>query len=218
MIAWLYNHAAWFRTPVNKLLFNQQHINPDLEFAFIDSNGKRYYRYKDDMKLPMVRKGVINHFMSLLTAAITETELAEYVKILRANHQEILDAGKLKSKPFSHIGFILTQLEDRQRWHIHPELCFDLCAVVFLREDEKEGVSYDHRIHNEKVEQFHRDSRSGLLDFFYISGWQTYLPYSNSSPQELKTYVESMVPKVEAQRRILSQLSQTDSSSNEKTS
>lgn len=206
MIAWLYNHVSPFRKSVNKLLHTQQAVIPQTEFAFIDSEGRRYFRYTDDLQMPMVRKGVVNEFMTKFNIAITDKELGEYLTVLKACHQELLTAGKLVSKPFSIIGYYLTELEERKNLRIHPELCFDLCAVVYLREDERESDKYNWKLHTEKVEQFKRDSEAGLYDFFFMSGWQEYLPYSNTSPQDLKSYVSSIKPTLEAQRKMRSSL------------
>jgi len=198
----LYETSDVARVAMHNLLFSKQHVNPEMEFSFMDSNGHRYFRYTDDLNMPMVRKGVVNEFMTKLTICLTDKELGEYLTIMKACHQELLTAGKLVSKPFAIIGYYLTEMEERKNMRIHPELCFDLCATVFVREDEKETDKYDWRIHEEKVEQFKRDSASGLHDFFFISGWQEYIPYAFSSPTDLRNSVNSMKPIVEAQAKM----------------
>ncbi len=204
-----------FPRQFNKLLFNQQHVNPELDFVFIDSEGRKYHRYHDDLQMPMVRKGAINQFMTELTTALTQKELSEYLKIMRASLQELIDKG-IQSKPLATLGYMLNELEEREELHIHPELCFDLCACVYIREDEKDTDLYNWNIHAEKVDQFKKDSKSGLHDFFFLKGWTEYLPYSNSSPSELKAYVDSIKPQLEAQKRVRSNLiEQLDSLSKE---
>jgi hypothetical protein len=201
MTRFLYNHLPVFRKSVNKILFSQQKKSPDLEFMFVDSNGKRYFRYKSDMMMPMVRKGVIDHFMTKLTTSLTDKELNEYLTIITTNLDEMMNAGKLKSKPFSLIRVSVEQMQERQKVMLHPELCWDLCAIVYIREDEIEGDTYNDEIHNEKVSQFKKDSRTGLHDFFFMSGWQAYLPYSSISPNELKSYVTSIAPRLVAEEK-----------------
>lgn len=206
MTRWLYNHIPSFRKAVNQILHTKQSVNPEMEFSFIDSNGKQYFRYKDDMLMPMLRKGVVNEFYTKMTTCLTEKELGQYLSVMKGAHQELLNAGKLISKPFSLIGYLITELEERKALQIHPELCFDLCAVIYVREDERESDKYNWNIHEEKVAQFKRDSASGLYDFFFMSGWQEYLPYSHSSPSALKTYVNSIKPTLAAQKRMLGNL------------
>lgn len=206
MIAWLYNHVSPFRKSVNKLLFKQQALEANLEFDFMGPDGSRYYRYTDDLQLPMVRKGMLETLMTRLTINLTQKELGEYFAIIRACHQELLTAGELKSKPFSIIGYLITEMEERKNLPPHPEVLYELWAVIYIREGEKLTSTYDLTLHKKKAEWFKEWTELGIFDFFLLRGWQGYLPYSNTSPQGLKNSVASIRPTLEAQRKMRSSL------------
>lgn len=206
MIHWLYNHVPAFRKAVNQIKFSQQKTEPNVDVAFVDPNGETFYRYSDDLKMPLGRKGVLNYFVTLMTAAVSEKELQHFVAIMRANLQKCLDKGKLIVENFSEIGFLLGELDKRREMKIHPDIMWDIIAVVYPKEEELRCTDYDWKLHEEKVTQFRRWSREGAFDFFLLKGWQEYLPYSTTSPNDLKTYIKSMELELLSQSQMLGSL------------
>ena len=110
--------------------------------------------------------------------------------------------GGGKKPDIAMIGFLIKEMRLREEILLHPELMFDLVGVRYIREDEDPTV-IDVDIHREKVEQFKKDSRDGLYDFFYGAGLPAYMPYLKKLENELNEYWKESETKVRVMNQYL---------------
>ncbi len=165
---------------INKLAFNNQRHPHDhkLVEAFVDSNGVKYFKYKDRFNMPVVRLGALQDFLFQLSRKIDKGEMELFIKAMNMLITNAVASLTHADKAVKHLARLQTTLDDmelREKEILHPELMFDVVAVNFIREDEN-PAQYDEVVHAEKVEQFKKDSAGGLYDFFYSSSTMEYFP------------------------------------------
>lgn len=201
-----------FRKQFLKLAFNEQSKPVDfdkLNQVFIDSDGRKYYMYDDDMEIPVTRRGESVKYLQELEACLSREELGMFTDgMIVALERE--EKGRFKPD-FAMIGFLIKEIQLRKEGLFHPEIMFNLISTLYIREDENPSV-IDPQIHKQKVEQFKLDSQGGLYDFFYSAAFKAYLPFTEMSPEEFVTYWREGKAIVEAMKQTLSTLSKQESS------
>lgn len=169
-----------------KLAFNSQQKPVDktmLIWNFIDSNGKRYYRFVDDFDLPIKRFGYIQKCLNELSCGISLDNLSEILVAMQAAINQKDPKGKM-SPNIGLIGHFIEELQNRKTYLLPMDIMFDMSATLYMREDEN-PAEMDMEIHRQKREQFEKDSAEGLRDFFYKAGIRKYIPYLESFTDEL---------------------------------
>ena len=196
MKRWIFN---LFKTDFLKYAFDEQSKPPSfdlLETIFVDSNGKRYFRYKDDFDIPILRKGKLEQLIKELGYGISKDEMTLFLDAM----EKALNKGQAD---VSKIGFLVTQMRERKDILIHPEILFEMVTTLYIREDENPAL-IDEEIHKEKFEQLKKDSQGGLYDFFYTAGLQTYIPYLTKLEEDWNLYLEKATKELETQNSFLS--------------
>lgn len=135
-----------------------------LELCFTDSKGKKYYKFPEDMSLPLERFGKLQEYMMWMSAGLTSNEL----DLLLDEADKALTEGLTQKKNASKIGFIISQIRDRKSMVIHTELLYNFMAVQTVREDEAAEV-VNNAIHLDKVNQFKEETKNGKTYFFFHS-------------------------------------------------
>lgn len=187
-----------FPTQFNKLAFNSQTkpINFDkLSFQFIDSNGKKYYRYMDDFEMPIVRKGYIEKCFKELEYCLNADEMTDILTAMKLAINKRDNRGNM-TPDIAMIGHLITEIENRKKTLLHPEILFDITATMLIREDENPS-ELDIELHGSKIEQFKKDSQTGLRDFFYTAGLTTYLPFLEQFGGDLNLMIAHSKAKIE---------------------
>ena len=169
-----------------------------LELCFTDSNQMKYYKFPENMSLPIERFGKLQEFMMWMSAGLTSSEL----DILLDEADKALIGGLATGKNASKIGFVLTQIRERKTMVIHTELLYNFLAVQVIREDEATEY-FNNAIHLEKIEQFKEETKNGkTYDFFLRIGLKKLNDLFNMSEAEwMRFWGESL----EAQR-VLSEM------------
>lgn len=150
--------------------------------AFIDSNGRPYYVTINDFDTPHVRTLAIEKSIMRLRAGLSE----EDNKLIRDTMKKALNSGK--KSDLAMIGHCLIEMDKREESIIHPDILFDIAALKYIREDEDPAV-IDSTIHNQKIEQFKKDSLGGLKDFFYNAGLNKFIPYLEKSESDWDEFI-----------------------------
>lgn len=181
------------------------HLN-SLSFAFVDSDGKKYFRFPKDVTLPGERFGKLNEYVTFISKGLT----AEEDIMLDEAIERLLEAGIGKSqKNVSAIGAILQERKKRRSLVIHTELLYNFIAVQLIREDES-PESFDNDIQMQKVTMFKQMTKTGSTYFFFqkqelnrlsnLSGmsqsewdqyWQESLIQQRALPESLKVFASS---------------------------
>lgn len=179
----MFRFIYWlFRKRFNKFIYHDQRLKPKdfelLDYKFTDSNGMRYYRYREEFKIPLSRKGEIEDLMIELKNCMTNDEMGKFIEGMK----KALNDGDL-----TMIGFLLTEIEDRRNWLARSEILWHLAAAITIREDE-DPAEFDEEIQRQKIAQFQKDH--ALHDFFVTSGLIEFVPYLNKSEVDWNAYMK----------------------------
>ncbi len=157
--------------------------------VFVDSNGKPYYSVENDFDMPLDRIRAIEICVLGIMAGLDNKEMV----LIRESMEKAINGG---NKPnIAHIGHLLIEWKRREEMLLHPDLMFDLVAYKYVREDEDPAV-IDKEIHKQKIDQFKKDSKEGLYDFFYRAGLSQYMPYLTKLESEWEEYFRASEIKI----------------------
>lgn len=145
----------------------------DLEYAFTDYEGKRYYAFKS-LHMPPVREAVKNEFIIWLAKGLTGEQEDEIIELM----DEALADGlnTLVNKKFinaTRIGACIAELKMR-RGVDNVEVIYNLLAIGVVREDES-PCTFDSEKHEAKVQQFLKDAEGENRFFFRMIELSRYL-------------------------------------------
>ena len=197
-----------FPTAMNKAVFDSQSkpIGFDkCEFVFVDSNGKRYYRFMNDFDIPVVRVGMIELKLKELSMGLdgSEVDLIAEAMEVAINRK---DKRGMMSPDLGMIGHLTKELKNRKETLVHPDLLMSMVSYLYIREDENAAL-IDETLHADKIEQFTKDSAGGLAGFFLNAGLSKYLPYLNKLESDLTPTLKLSEAKVTALRNELTKYS-----------
>jgi len=203
MINYLYNNNEWFRAKVNKLWHYKSDTLKGTEFAFVDALGRKYFKFIDDMDIPVIRKGQIQLFLTELSRGLDGNETVMFLDNMEKQIEAALAMPKNVagvSKYLASLSHLVGEMKLRKENILHPTLLMDMAAVMFIREDEN-PFEFDRKIHNEKVETFVNDvsERIGLYDFFVQAKLNAYIPYLEQLTQDFKGLYQYLKTKIEAE-------------------
>src|SRR3990167_4205337 len=122
-----------FKKDILRLVYAEQSKPKDftdMELAFIDSNGKRYYKYKDEMDMPLKRWAMLQQFFGELTMVMTHGELMRITDAMQT-------ALGGKDRDIAMIGFLIKEIKNRCEMLLHEEILFRIVACLYIREDEE---------------------------------------------------------------------------------
>lgn len=159
--------------------------------VFVDSNKKSYYVPESDFDLPHERTKALEKKLMMLRAGMSEDEQ----DLILDTMEKALNSGK-KSE-LAMIGHCIIEMRKRKELLLHPDLMMDIVALKYIREDE-DPSKIDSEIHMQKVEQFKKDSKDGLYDFFYRAGLNQYIPYLEKLENDWEEYMIMSKIKIQA--------------------
>lgn len=162
----------------------------NLKKVFIDSNGRTYFTPMNDLDLPIMRSKEIQLRIMRMRAGLSD----DYLKLFCEAMKKAINNGKPDT---ARIGHLVIEIEKRIGIWIDPDLLFDTVAFMYIREDEN-PAEVDMSIHNEKIEQFKKDSTGGLRDFFYMAGLTEFIPFLGISESEWSEYFTQSTIKMKA--------------------
>jgi hypothetical protein len=209
MINYLYKNSEWFRAKVNKLWHYKSDTLKGAEFAFVDAKGRKYYKFVDDMDIPIIRKGQIQMFLTELSRGLDAAETSMFLNNMEKQIEVALSQPKnvsQVSKYLASLMHLVGEMKLRKDNILHPTLLMDMAAVVFIREDEN-PFEFDIKLHNEKVHTFKTDvsQRIGLYDFFVQAKLSVYIPYLSELEHDFKGVYNYLKTKIEAENLALEQ-------------
>lgn len=170
----------------NKLfrIFKSKKVKSGFEkmvHVFTDSKGKRYFAYENDFDIPHLRVREIEICLMRISAGLSGSEIKLFIEAMK----KALNGGKKPDNAM--IGHLVMEMERREEMIMHPDLMLDLVAYKYVREDEN-PIKVNGSIHQEKVDQFRKDSMEGLKDFFLGAGLGEYMPYLKKSDLDWKEF------------------------------
>lgn len=165
-----------------KYYFNQQSRKPNMEKIFVDSNGVQYYTFKDRFDVPLLRFQEMEKRVMQLSSNLTEKNVDLFCDAM----EKALNKGK--NSDIAMIGHLVHEIRERKEILLNEEIMFALVANWYIRDDENPAV-VDEVILKEKIEQFKKDSKDGLYDFFYTAGLKTYIPYLEDLKDDFNEFI-----------------------------
>lgn len=133
-----------------------------LQLAFVDLEGRKYYRCSRSVSLPMERFSQMNKYLGYMSAGISAKELQ---MLLDEADTAIMD-GLKNGKNAAKVSTIIHQIRERQNMILHTDLMYNFFAVQLIREDEKLEY-FDEEIQMQKVEQFKKEVKETGSWFFF---------------------------------------------------
>lgn len=206
-------YIPYFRRIALKYAFDCQRKPKDfskLSFAFIDSNGKRYYTWDDKTDIPIKRMQAIQVCMLEQQACLTGNELHVFLNAMDKALERVLTPRKgEKVSGLAEVGYLLTEMRLRKDNLVHEEILFKMLALTFVREDE-DFTHTDEEIQKQKIQQFKKDADGGLHDFFYGSALKEFIPFANMSAQELKEHIRNSTIRLRATMKMMDRFNTSD--------
>jgi hypothetical protein len=193
-----------FKDEIQNYVYKHQSktYKENLEFAFIDSGGRKYYYFPDLKKLPLPLLEKLNELQEQMTCKIPGKDLDLWIEKV----EEVLN-GKSKTK-ITDVGYWLGVLKERRTILFEPTILTEIAALLYIREDEN-PTNYNKEIHKEKFEMLWADSKEGgkLYDFFQQAGLSRYIPSENITKENYQEYLTAIMSKIEAFNSAVTQIS-----------
>lgn len=137
-----------------------------LDFAFIDSEGKRYYTWKDLTQLPVCRFQKLESFLMFHSAKIAPDTLENIIAKIAELNLEIPNQTDKKKIVNAHtkIAALCNEVQFRAEYITPEETFFSISAILLVREDEQPDELKNH-IFDEKVIQLKKEAENGNTFF-----------------------------------------------------
>lgn len=170
----------------------------NLTFSFFDLEGNGYYKFPKELALPMLRLGKLQEYMAWLSAGITGEEMD---KMLDAVDKAITD-GLKNNKNASKVGWLVSEIRDRKKMIVNPELFYNIIAIQMIRDDES-PTEFNNEIQMQKVEAFKRLNTENDTFFLNIQEYLKALNWSNITREELINILKESTLRIQATEKVL---------------
>ena len=155
----------WIGEEAVRDYFNKSITYPDngkdLELAFVDSDGLKYFRYPKGV-MPVVRMGAIQTYTSYLAVSLSPDLLNQAFEDVE---------GYLAHGQTMKAGAVLESLKEFQRNCVNIDAFLNIMAASYVREDE-DASKQDARVHGAKLE-FLESKIDDTGFFFNLQEWKT---------------------------------------------
>lgn len=182
--------------------------------AFIDSQGRKYYRPESEIEFGIGRLSVFMRYNDFLKAGVSQTEIERICDAHDAALEDIKAKASLRN--IARVQVITEQLRELVHNPAHEELLLLMSATFYIREDEN-PYAVDSDIEAEKVEEFKKHSKGELFSFFYQtplkehfdlygiteSNLEEYLKHSRHQAMKLKQTLELLASQKEQEKSTL---------------
>lgn len=205
----------YFPESFHKLVFEAQYKPKGfeaLEFAFVDSEGRRYYKYMSDFELSIKRLGAFEMKFKELQMCLSADELTAVIDAMDVA-LKAKDKRGLMSPDIGMIGHLINEIRNRKENLVHTDIMLQMAAYLYVREDETPEI-VDDDIHTQKVKQFTKDSETGLRDFFLTAGLNKYVPYLEQSGYDWDEIFSTQKAKIQGLKEQLENYSTAAQSAN----
>ena len=187
--------------------------------ACYDKQGRAYYSFRDESKVPNCRASVlmqieqeirdrlsfddcwsfVENSNSLISACKVEVQ---NIKQNIGSSETVINAVNRWEGLLKDWGSILGLLKERREIEINPNLIMRMACIVLIREDENPFEVNDH-IEEEKFETFMQEHKDGLGFFFQKHGLESYLNFS-------RQFISSVNAAMKDTKKILDNMNQRD--------
>lgn len=154
---------------------NKTTIKENLTYSF-EYNGYKYYEFPLRTDIPIHRLLRISEYARWISRGIDKDNLIELINIA----DELLYNGLKEGKNAAKLGYVLTEIKERESKAVPSEAYYNYFASIYIREDEDLDI-FNEQIHLEKVSDFKNASFDGSSFFFQLKELKELTNYSNIS-------------------------------------
>lgn len=147
--------------------------------------GKRFYRYINELDIPVQRALSASDFYTELEQKIDK----EYLSVLFDTLSECVNAGKV-----GEIAVLTRYAQERLTHITHLGLMYKLASVMYIQEDEN-PETFDIIFAQKKI-AFWQAHTKDLDAFFLQMPIGAYIPYLREYEQNLATYSKMQVSEI----------------------
>lgn len=148
-----------FPRQFNRIVYENEVIHKDwrdlCEVDFVDDEGRKYYRYKQDYKMPIQRAQYVDSLKVNYLLTWSQVEQSEFDKKLESWIRTIEKKPNFQSwyKQMAEISKLIEEKQKRQGQIIQTDILIELVACLLIREDE-DPFEVNSQILAQKVETF----------------------------------------------------------------
>lgn len=171
-----------------------------MQFAFVDTGGRKYYYFNDLKKLPLPLLEKLTQLQEQLRCNLPGEDLDRWIE---AVEKVLNNNGKM-----TDMGYWLGVMKTRREILLDPTILTEIAALLYIREDENPMV-YNRELHKEKFEMIWELSKEGnaLYDFFHKAGLSSYIPSQSITAENWQQFLVDFKGKVEAFNSAISLIS-----------
>jgi hypothetical protein len=139
----------------------------ELEYSFIDLQGKKYYSFPEATALPIERLAKMEEYKVYMSSGLHNQAITEITDYMQSILEKIVNSGidnevkKNSSKNIGDLGMLIRELKERQKTFIPIEIYYAFLAIQLVREDENPYM-FNNSVHNSKI--------AALMDLNEING------------------------------------------------
>jgi hypothetical protein len=128
----------------------------ELEYSFIDLQGKKYYSFPEATALPIERLAKMEEYKVYMSSGLHNQAITEITDYMQSILEKIVNSGidnevkKNSSKNIGDLGMLIRELKERQKTFIPIEIYYAFLAIQLVREDENPYV-FNNSVHNSKI-------------------------------------------------------------------
>jgi hypothetical protein len=159
-------------------------LPPNTEVVF-EVEGKRFYRYINELEMPAQRALSASDFYTELEQKIEK----EYLSVLFDTINDCVNAGKV-----SEIAVLTRYAQERLNHITHLGLMYKLASVMYIGEDENPEV-FDMIVAQKKI-AFWQAHTKDLDAFFLQMPIGAYIPFLRAYEQNLATYSQMQASEI----------------------
>lgn len=172
---------------IKKLLRRKPRIrafpNNEIAVEAFKHNGKTYYNFPDNFKIPAGRAICAIAIYEELRMRCTADYLKKHVE---ATEQILNPAdGKIKLTDLAKIN---NNLKERLNLAPFPDHIYKLASVVFF-DDSESPFGYDFEYNQKKIAEWKEDPE--LLDFFLKMKFNDLMPFGSMSKERVQSYFKT---------------------------
>lgn len=170
----------------------------DLEYAFTDTTGIRYYRINTQLGVGLEHYGKAMEFTMWMAAGLQPTELNSILDVMETTLEKLVEG---KKGNLATLGWAINEIRLRQQMVIHTELLYQYIACHYIREDEP-LTEWIESIHNEKVEAFKECVKTQTAyDFFQLPELMNLTAISTMSQEQWTQHWNDSIREQEALKK-----------------
>lgn len=133
----------------------------ELEFAFADLDGIKYYKFPYDQALPVERMGKIQEYLMWISAGLNGEQIDQACEVA----DKLITDGIQHGKNAAKLGALFEEMRLRRGAIAPVDLFYNYLAVQYIREDEN-PKTFNPSIQDEKVAAFKRGADTQDSFFF----------------------------------------------------